>query len=159
MEQCSTRDKKSQMTQGAAAINKFQRQVRKKYIANMKEKDRQHFGTAKTARGPLEGLFRQLDFKPLVFGTFGEMSSGVKEVVDMAVEYGVDHLGQTMAATTVDGVRITLKTHLSVAAWRGYANFIMDKVKYVGVGRMGSNKAQVRTEMHERSNGGEFDGV
>ncbi len=71
------------------------------------------------ARGPLESLFRRLDFKPLVFGTFGEMSNNVKEVVDMAVEYGVEHLGCTMVASTVDGVRTTLRrryrTQLSVA--------------------------------------------
>ncbi len=37
------------------------------------------------------------------------MSANVKEVVDMAVEYGVEHLGCTMAATTVDGVRTALR--------------------------------------------------
>ena len=42
--------------QGAAAVSKFQRQVRGAYIANTKEKDREHFGTAETARGPLENL-------------------------------------------------------------------------------------------------------
>ena len=35
--------------QGAAAVNAFQRQVRGTYITNMKEKDRQYFGTAETA--------------------------------------------------------------------------------------------------------------
>ena len=64
-----------------------------------------------------------MDFKPLVFGTFGEMSTNVKEVVNMAVEYGVEHLGRSMAATTVDGVRIALRrryrTQLSVAVWMG----------------------------------------
>ena len=75
----------------------------------MKEKNRQYFGTTEKARESLEGLFRRLDFKPLVFGTFGEMSSNVKEVVDMAVEYGVEHFGRTMAASTVDGVRTTLR--------------------------------------------------
>ncbi len=58
----------------------------------------------------------------------------------MAVEYGVEHLGKSMAATTVDGVRIALRrryrTHLSVAVWRGYANLILDRVKYVGSGRL-----------------------
>ena len=85
----------------------------------MKEKNKQHFGTAEKTRGPLESLFRRLDFKPLVFGTFGEMSSNVKEVVNMAVEYGVEHLDRRMAATIVDGVRTTLrrryKTQLSMA--------------------------------------------
>ena len=57
--------------QGAAAVNAFQRKVKGEYISNMKEKDRQHFGTAETARGPLEGIFRKLDLKPLVFGTLG----------------------------------------------------------------------------------------
>ncbi len=75
----------------------------------MQEKDRQHFGTVENARGPLETLFRQLDFTPLVFGTFAETSSNVNVVVDMAVEYGVEHLGRTMAATTVEGVRTALK--------------------------------------------------
>jgi hypothetical protein len=84
----------------------------------------------------LESLFRRLDFQPLVFGTFGEMSTNVKKVVNMAVEYGVEHLGRSMAATTVDGVRIALRrryrTPLSMAVWRGYANLILDRVKYVG---------------------------
>ena len=121
---------------GAAAVNTLQRQVRRTRTTNPKEKDRQYFGTAETTRGPLEGLFKRLDFKPLVFGTFREMSSNVKEVVNMAVKYGVEHLGRTMAAKTVDGVRTTLRrryrTHLSLAIWRGYANLIMDRVKYVG---------------------------
>jgi len=68
-----------------------------------------------------------------------------------------------MAATTVDGVRIALrrryKTQLSMAVWRGYANLILDRVKYVGIGRLGPNKAQVWAEMREWANDGEFDGV
>ncbi len=67
----------------------------------------------------MESLFKRLDFKPLVFGTFGEMSTNVKEVVNMAIEYGVENLGWTMAATMVDGVRTSLRrryrTELSVA--------------------------------------------
>jgi hypothetical protein len=129
----------------------------------MKEKDRQFFGTAEAAKGPLESLFRRLDFKPLVFGTFGEMSTNVKEVIDMVVEYGVEHLGRSMAATTVDGVRTTLRrryrTQLSVAVWRGYANLILDRVKYMGSERLGPNKARDRAEMQERADEGSFDGV
>jgi hypothetical protein len=66
----------------------------------MKVKDRQHSGTTGTVRGPLEGIFRKLDFKPLVFGTIGELSFNVKVVVDMAVEYGVEHLGRTILSTS-----------------------------------------------------------
>jgi hypothetical protein len=111
----------------------------------------------------MEFLFRRLDFKPLVFGTFGGMSTNVKEVVNMVVEYGVEHLGRSMATTTVDGVRAALRRRyrmqLSVAVWRGYANLILDRVKYVGSGRLGPNKAQVRAEMQERADEGSFDGV
>ncbi len=131
--------------QGSAAVNNFQGRVRGTYIANLREKDRDHFGTEDGSRGPLESLFRRMDFKPLVFGTFGECCSNVKDVIDMAVEYGVEHLGRTMAATTVAAVRMALKrryrAQLSTAVWRGYANLILDRVKYVGTGRMGPNKA------------------
>jgi hypothetical protein len=58
--------------QGSAAVDKFQGKVKGAYITNLKEKDREHFGTSGGNRGPLESLFRQVDFRPLVFGTFGE---------------------------------------------------------------------------------------
>jgi hypothetical protein len=81
----------------------------------------------------------------------------------MAVEYGVEHLGRTMAATTVEAVKTALrrryKTQLATAVWRGYANLILDRVKYVGAGRMGPNKAQVRAAMQDRADGGEFAGM
>jgi hypothetical protein len=41
----------------------------------------------------------------------------------------------------------------------GYANLILDRVKCVGTGRLGPNIAQVRAEMRERADDGEFDGV
>jgi len=87
---------------GAAAINKFQDQVHGTYIKNLKKKDQGHFGTGANNKGPLETKFRRFDFKPLVFGTFGETSNNVNVAVDMAVKYGVEHLGGKMAATTVD---------------------------------------------------------
>ncbi len=72
----------------------------------------------------------------MVFGTFAECSTNVKVVLKMAVEYGVEHLGRTMAATTVESVKSALRrrywTQLSTNVWRGYANLILDKVKYVG---------------------------
>jgi len=37
--------------QGAAAVNVFQKQVRGTYITNLREKDRQYFGTVETVRG------------------------------------------------------------------------------------------------------------
>jgi hypothetical protein len=81
----------------------------------------------------------------------------------MAVEYGVEHLGRTMAATTVEAVKTALRrrymTQLATAVWRGYANLIFDRVKYVGAGRMGPNKAQVRAAMQDMADGGEFAGM
>jgi len=68
-----------------------------------------HFGTEENVRGPLESLFRHLDLKHLVFGTFGECSTSVKEVLKIA-EYGVGHLGRSMAATTLDAVRMVLRS-------------------------------------------------
>ena len=69
----------------------------------MHKKDRIHFGTAEGVVGPLEAIFRQLDFKPLVFGTFAESNTNVKEFIDTAVEYGVEHMGRTMGGNKGGG--------------------------------------------------------
>jgi hypothetical protein len=42
---------------------------------------------SKRARRPLETIFMQLNFKTLVFGTFGKINSDVGELVETAVEY------------------------------------------------------------------------
>ena len=114
----------------------------------MHKKDTEHFATAEGTVGPLEAIFMQLGSKPLVFGTFAEISSNVKDFIETKVEYGVEHLGRTMAATTVDAVRTTLrrryKTQLAMATWKGYANLMLDMTKYVGTGTVGSNKAQIK---------------
>ena len=95
-------------------------------MLNLHKKDKTQFGTAEGAIGPLEAIFRQLDFRPLVFGTFAESSNNVREFIETAMVYGMEHLGRAIAATTVDVVRMTsrrrYRTHLAMVAWRGYAN-------------------------------------
>jgi hypothetical protein len=54
---------------GAAAVNTFKRGMRNAYISHLRRKDRVHFGTTEGARGPLEDIFRKVDFKPLVFSS------------------------------------------------------------------------------------------
>jgi hypothetical protein len=148
---------------GSAAVNKFQGHVRGAYLINLKKKDKMHFGTAEGIIGPLEAIFRQLDFKPLVFGTFAESCSNVREFIETAVEYGVKHTGRTIAAMTVDAVRMALRrryrTQLAMAAWKGYANLVLDSTYYVGTGTTGHNKAQVRQEMIARADASEFIGM
>ena len=113
--------------------------------------------------GPLEAIFKTLDFKPLVFGTFAEASTNVGDFVKLAVEYGVEHLGKTMAATSVELVKAALrrrhKTKLATTAWKGFANLVLDRTKYVGTGAVGVNRAQVRQEMIGRADEGEFVGM
>jgi len=47
----------------------------------------------------------------------------MKDFVEMAVDYGVEHLGTSMAASTSDVLRVALrrrcKAQLSMLAWRG----------------------------------------
>ena len=95
---------------GLAVVQKFQGQIRKTYLVHLHRKDREHFTTAEGRVGPLEAIFRQLDFKPLVFGTFAEISRNVKDFIETAVEYGVDHLGRTMAEPIVYAVRMSLRS-------------------------------------------------
>jgi hypothetical protein len=98
-----------------------------------------------------------------MFGSFAEMKSNVKDFMDTAVEYAVDHLRVSMAAMTPEVVRTTLrrrfKAHLSMAAWRGYANLIFDRTKYLGIGVLGTNRAQIKQGMRDRVDAGEYIGV
>ena len=89
--------------QGEITVNKFQEHVRKTYRVHLRREDQAHFGTEEKARRALETLFRQIAFKHLVFGTFEKMSSNVRDLVEMAVEYGMEHLGKSMhmAATAI----------------------------------------------------------
>ena len=63
----------------------------------------------------------------------------------------------------MDAVRIALRrryrTQLVMAAWKGYANLVLDMAKYVGTGTVGSNKAPIRQEMQDRADEGEFVGM
>ena len=133
------------------------------YLGNLHKTDQTHFATAEGSVGPSEAIFRTLDFKPMVFGTFAEASTNVGEFVELAVEYGVEHMGRTMAATTVESVKAALrrryKTQLATPAWKGYANMMVDMTKYVGTGAAGTNKAQVRQAMIDRADEGEFRGM
>ena len=83
-----------------------------------------------------------------MFGTFAESNTNVREFIDTAVEYGVEHMGRKIAPTAVDAVRIALRrkyrTHLAMAAWKGYENMVLDRTKYVGTGPTGHNKAHAR---------------
>ncbi len=78
------------------------------------------------------------------------MSSNVRDLIEIAVEYRAEHLGKNMAVTSVDTTRTTLwgryKTQLFLEAWRRYANLILDRVKYVGTGRSGNIMAQITQE-------------
>jgi hypothetical protein len=69
--------------------------------------------------GPLGTLFKQMDLKPLVSRSFGEMSTNFKEYIELAVNCEAEHLDKTMTASTVEAVRATLrrwyKSHLSAA--------------------------------------------
>ena len=46
-----------------------------------------------------------------------------------------------------------------MATWKGYANLVVDRTKYVGTGTTGHNKAQVRQDMIARADDGEFMGI
>ena len=79
------------------------------------------------------------------------------------MEYGVEHLGRNMAATTLDTVRVALRRRyriqLSMASWRGYANLLLDRTKYVGTGHSAANIVQFRQNMRGRGDVGEHAGL
>ncbi len=64
---------------------------------------------------------------------------------------------------TMEAVRAALrrkfKSQLSMAAWRGYANLLLDKTKYVGTRAPGRNMAQIRRHMMDLADAGEMTGL
>jgi hypothetical protein len=72
----------------------------------------------------------------------------MKNLIEAAVDYGVEHLRKSMAASTMDMVSHALKrrymSQLSMTSWRRYANLILDRIKYVGDGIEGLDKEHIR---------------
>lgn len=134
--------------------------LRREYIKRLRKKDKEYFITPPGHRGPLETIFRQLEFKGLVFGTFGEMSSAVRELLELAVDYGTEHLGRAIAAADIDVIRATIRrrhsSRIVMASWRGYANLLINRSKYIGTGSS-MNGLQWRHHLADRANRGDFD--
>ena len=111
----------------------------------------------------MEGILRKMNLQPLVFGTFGEASSNVRDFVEMAVDYGAHNLGGSMIAVSLNVVKMALRrrfrAQLSIAAWRGYANLILDRTKYVGHSEGGATREQIRQSLIDRDDAGEFVGL
>ncbi len=57
-------------------------------------------------------------------------------------------------------MRRRYKTLLSMVAWKGHANLMLDRTKYVGINaHQGVNMAHIRREMLEREDMGEMIGI
>jgi hypothetical protein len=99
----------------------------------------------------------------MVFGTFGKMSSNVKDFVVLVVDYGAEHFGKSMTATTLNTFRQVLKlryiAQLSIAYWRRYAKLTLHRIKYVGYGIEGLNRDWIRLGMIDMADNGEFDSL
>jgi len=63
-------------------------------VAQLKRINNLFFGTNYVDMGPLESVFGQLDFKPMVFGTLKEMSSNVKDYIDLTEDDGAEQRGE-----------------------------------------------------------------
>ena len=122
---------------GGAAAQRRQKQIWKEYRDKMRQKDREHFGIQEGGKGPLESIFSQSDFQGLAVGTYGEISSNVRKMVSIAVEYGYKHLGGSILASDLDAVKNSIRrrfhTTIAMASWRGYANMLLGRIQYVGI--------------------------
>ena len=88
------------------------------------------------------------------------MSDGVKEVLEIAMDYGTEHLGTCMATTTTEAVKVALglryRSQLSMTTSRGFVNLLLYMTKYVGTNAQGVNMAQIKRQMIERADMGEM---
>ena len=131
---------------GGAAAQRRQKQIWKEYRDKMRQKDREHFGIQEGGKGPLESIFSQSDFQGLAVGTYGEISSNVRKMVSIAVEYGYKHPGASILASDLDAVKNSIRrrfhTTIAMASWRGYANMLLGRIQYVGKAYYAFNKVQ-----------------
>ena len=131
---------------GGAAAQRRQKQIWKEYRDKMRQKDREHFGIQEGGKGPLESIFSQSDFQGLAVGTYGEISSNVRKMVSIAVEYGYKHLGASILASDLDAVKNSIRrrfhTTIAMASWRGYANVLLGRIQYVGKAYMPLTKSR-----------------
>ena len=125
----------------------------------MRQKDREHFGIQEGGKGPLESIFSQSDFQGLAVGTYGEISSNVRKMVSIAVEYGYKHLGASILASDLDAVKNSIRrrfhTTIAMASWRGYANMLLGRIQYVGK-PYAFNKVQRQYRLVEHLDQGAF---
>ena len=144
---------------GGAAAQHRQKQIWKEYRDKMRQKDREHFGIQEGAKGPLESIFSRSDFQGLAFGTYGEISSNVRKMISIAVEYGYKHLGASMLASDLDAVKNSIRrrfhTTIAMASWRGYANMLLGRIQYVGKA-YAHNKVQRQYRLVEHLDQGAF---
>ena len=146
---------------GGAAAQRRQKQIWKEYRDKMRQKDREHFGIQEGAKGPaLESIFSQSDFQGLAFGTYGEISSNVRKMVSIAVEYGHKHLGASILASDMEAVKNSIRrrfhTTIAMASWRGYANLLLGRIQYVGKAYAFNNKVQRQYRLVEYLDQGAF---
>ena len=99
----------------------------------------------------METILRQGDvFHGLAFGTYGDINSNVRKLVSMATKYGHKHLAKTIImAKDLDAAKATIRkrfhARIAMASWRGYANMLLGRIKYVGKSRvLNKIKRQVR---------------
>ena len=144
---------------GGAAAQRRQKQIWKEYRDKMRQKDQEHFGIQEGAKGPLESIFSQSDFQGLAFGTYGEISSNVRKMVSIAVEYGHKHLGASILASDMEAVKNSIRrrfhTTIAMASWRGYANLLLGRIQYVGKA-YAFNKVQRQYRLVEHLDQGAF---
>jgi hypothetical protein len=114
-----------------------------RYVTQRKRKDHVHFGTNPINKGPLESVFGQLNFKPMVFGMFGVTTSNVKDFDILSTWIWITerstwanprrHQHWIRHVVRLSGG--TWRTYLCMSLWRGYANFILDcSIIYMGDG-------------------------
>ena len=107
----------------------------------------------------LESIFSQSDFQGLAVGTYGEISSNVRKMVSIAVEYGYKHLGASILASDLDAVKNSIRrrfhTTIAMASWRGYANMLLGRIQYVGKA-YAFNKVQRQYRLVEHLDQGAF---
>ena len=121
----------------ARAVQVREQQLPGHYEAAALTKDREWFGVTQPEVGPMRTVLRRHRFAGLVVGHVGEASNGLKAFVAMMADTAAERKGRITGAKTRKQAASVLGTRfmvqLSIASWRGRADLVIDRARYVGV--------------------------
>ena len=119
------------------AVEKRAAALQGEYNHTLHQKDTLFFGTADEQVGPLRTALHSRKFAGFAVGRVGEASQSIAKFHTMVAHLAVDRRGRVIGALTresaIPATERRLLVDLSMSSWRGWADFLLGRVQFVGM--------------------------